>query len=144
MVYLVTDLLPRLAPGSLTFSESFTLATLVTLYSGYAVVQYTHPVMTSVGSPVLNTAIFAPWLSLLAFTLTFSLLSVALSKKIAFYVSIVLVAGGVIVYYSQSEVFWRVISVLAYEANIKMICYLATTLLIGLFVLYDLTNEPQY
>ena len=62
----------------------------------------------------------------------------------AFYVCIVLVAGGVIVYYSQSEVFWRVISVLTHEANIKMICYLATTLSIGLFILYDLANEPQY
>lgn len=37
----------------------------------------------------------------------------------------------------------RVLSVVTYPANIKLIMYLAGTLLMGLVVLYDLSREPE-
>ena len=37
VIYLLTDLGPRYAPKSITFSEAFTLATLVTVYASFAI-----------------------------------------------------------------------------------------------------------
>ena len=86
-VYVLTDFGPRCAPKSLTFSESFTLSTLVTIYGSYSLKQITRPVMSSVGNPLLNAAMFAPWVSIVVFLALMYALSFILRPSTAFALS---------------------------------------------------------
>ena len=143
-VYLLTDLGPRYAPKSLTFSESFTLSTLVVLYADFSLKQLLAPVVSSVGSPTLNAAIFLPWVGLLAgLAFTFLLrpiLGTALAcgtATIAFHVA----TGAFLA--TRPDMVARLLRVVLDPLSLNMTGYLASTLAIGLFVLYDLSAEPE-
>ena len=71
IVYFLTDLGPKYAPKSLTFSEAFTLANLATLYASFALNRLLRPIATSVGSPYLDVAIFLPCVLLISFFPTY-------------------------------------------------------------------------
>ena len=139
-MYLLTDLGPRHAPKSLTFSESFTLATLLTVYAGYSLKSIYMPVLSSVGNPLLNAAMFAPWLSIGLYLGLMLPLSRVFRPSIAFFVAFVSMLVVFALFYFQSGAVWRLIVILKHPENILMITYLAMTLTCGLFLLYDLSN----
>lgn len=64
VVYFITDLCPRFAPKSITFSEAFTLASLVSIYGHFCLTRLLAPALTSVGNPYLDVVIFGPWVAL--------------------------------------------------------------------------------
>ena len=140
-VYILTDLGPRFASKSLTFSESFTLATLLTVYAGYSLKSIYLPVLSAVGNPLLNAAMFAPWLSVGLFLGLMLPLSRVLRSSIAFFVAFVTMLVVFALFYFQSGAVWRIIVILKHPENILMISYLAMTLACGLFLLYDLSNH---
>lgn len=139
-VYLLTDVAPRCAPKSLTFSEAFTLATLLTVYAGFCLDQIRKPVMTSVGNPTLNAAMFAPWLSIVIFLCLLYATSFLLKPSVAFLLSFASAVALLLNFYFTTErLMERLLLVLTHQNNVQVMAYMAITLLIGLFVLYDLS-----
>ena len=144
-IYLLTDLGPRYAPKSITFSEAFTLATLVTVYTSFTIKQMIAPVMSSVGNPILNTIVFAPWVSLIcllaAFLVLRHLLSPCLKPSTIFNILLMITLTSLACFYSEDVTFKRLLKILLHQENIYMIAYLAITLSVGLFILYDLSKH---
>ena len=142
-VYLLTDFGPRCAPKSLTFSESFTLSFITTFYGAYAVKQIVRPVLTSVGNPILNSALFLPWLSVGIFLCILYLLNSLLRRPaIAFALSLLPTMALLVAFcLHYPTVIDRLMVILLHPENISMIFYLAVTLILGLLILFDLTNE---
>ena len=121
----MTDIGSKYAPKSLTFSEVFTLSTLLATYANYAVMQLWRPIVSSVGSPVMNSAMFAPWLSIVCFLPACFLLNLVMSrlfgKAVACNVLLFATLCGLGGFYLQQPVYRRVMVVLKYDANIRMI-----------------------
>lgn len=103
-VYLLTDLVPKYALKSLTFSESFTLANLAVVYATYGLARLLKPVYSSVGNPYLDVAIFGPWAALIGFGVVYLVLNTILTpcigKKpiVAFGISLSLTVGAMGLY----------------------------------------------
>ena len=91
IVYALSVLMPRYAPKSLTIAESFTLSTLIVIYSGFSLKQLMQPVVSSVGSPDLNSAVFLPWLFLLIGVVLWWVLGRAVNSSVSFLLATLLV-----------------------------------------------------
>ena len=144
-IYLLTDLGPRYAPKCITFSEAFTLATLVTVYTSFTLKQMIAPVMSSVGNPTLNAIVFAPWISIICLLAVFlvlrHLLSPCLKPSTIFNVLLLITLVSLACFYLQDVIFKRLLKILLHQENVYMIAYLAITLSVGLFILYDLSKH---
>ena len=143
LVYILTSFGARCAPKSLTFSESFTLATIVTIYAGYSFKSIMVPVLASVGSPLLNAAIFAPWLSIGVFLCLMYVLSCVFRPALAFILAFLPTLGMLLAFYLQDGVMDRVLKILLHTENVYLINYMALTLVFGLFILYDMSQAIE-
>ena len=97
------------------------------------------PVMASVGVPVLNSAMFAPWLSIGVFLCLLYFLSYLLRPALAFTLAFLPTIAMLAAFYLESGASDRLVAILLHHENIMLILYMATALLFGLFILYDLS-----
>ena len=90
-----------------------------------------------------------PWLSIIGFFYILWPLCILLSKiigakpSIAFNIAHFVTGTSLVLFYLQSKIFARVMTILTHSENIKMILYLAVSLSFGLFLLYDLSKEKD-
>lgn len=121
-VYFLTDMVPRYAPKSLTFSEAFTLSTVTVTYANFSLKQLLYPVASSVGNPTLNAAMFLPWALLLLGISVWWLLGRVLSSSIAFVaasVTVLCCTGALIS--TMPDLLERIVKVVMYPSSLGMI-----------------------
>ena len=100
------------------------------------------PVQSSVGNSALNGAIFFPWTCLLLALALLWVFNKLLSSHKSFIATSCIAIGTLIGFYLQPTVFKKVLAVVTDQMNLGMISYMASTLLTGLVVLYDLSQHP--
>ena len=101
------------------------------------------PVLASVGFPILNAAMFAPWLSIGVFLILLYLLSCLLRPATAFALAFLPTIAMLAAFYLRSGVKDRILMILFHRDNIFMINYMAIALLFGLFILYDISQKRE-
>jgi len=143
-VYLLTDLSTKYAPKCFTFSESFTLSTVFAVYVNFALKELLRPIASSAGSHTVNIALYLPWLALFAGLIALFILRWALKPSLSMTIASLLILSSTLVYaFSHKTLMPRVMQILLDPTNVQMMGYLAITLAIGLFILYDLLKRPE-
>ena len=145
LLYGMTKLAPKYARKSFTFSEIFTLASLLSIYVQFSIVNSgligkLSP--NSAGNTQLNMLIFAPWVCLSVFLVCglLCLLFGVRSQMVIWGISSISLIGSVFLFYGSTVnllLLWKFITK---PVNIKTIFYMAIVLAFGLPFIYSIVD----
>ena len=131
-------LVPRYARGSFTFSELFTLSTILSIYVNFSLSnnQSTSPSIAS--NIALNSLVFYPWIFLSVFLVAGWIMRCFGFKDISnlWRFSLAIAIGFCLKYYSSYSNFLVLWKLLTKPVCVKVIIYMASVLAFGISFIY--------
>ena len=138
VVYGMCKLVPRYARGSFTFSELFTLSTILSLYVNFSISNNKWTSTSIAGNVALNSLVFSPWIFLSIFLVAGWVMRCFgfTNRSHSWCFSLAIAIGFTLNYYASYANFHLLWKLLTKPVCVKVILYMASVLAFGLSFIY--------